>query len=63
MESFQAELVKRVLKLLSHHSNTAALVVIGVQSMKSWILERKLGFLQQILSADQKCWSSRVVES
>lgn len=50
MESFQAEFVKRVWKWLRHHSNTAALVVIGVQSMKSW-------------SADQKSLSGTVVVS
>ena len=62
-EFFQAEFVKRVLRWLRHHSNTAPLVAIGAQSMKSWILERKLGFQQQVLSADQKILSGRVVES
>ncbi len=63
VESYQTELVKRVVKWPRHHSDTAALVVIGVQSMKSRILGRKLGFLQQVLSAEQKSLSVRVVES
>ena len=41
VESFQAELVKRSLKWPKHHSNTAATLVIGMQSVKR-ILERKL---------------------
>lgn len=42
VETFQAELVKRSLKWLKHQSNTAAMLVIGMQSVKSRILERKL---------------------
>ena len=42
VETFQAELVKRRLKWSKHHSNTAATLVIGMQSVKSRILERKL---------------------
>ena len=61
VESFQAELAKRVLKWLKHHSNTAALVVVGMQTVRSMILERKLGFLQKILNADSKCVSGRLV--
>ena len=61
VESFQAELAKRVLKWLKHHSNTEALVVVGMQTVRSTILERKLGFLQKILNADSKCVSGRLV--
>ena len=43
VESFQAELAKGVLKWPSHHSNTAAMVVVGMQTVRSTILERKLG--------------------
>ena len=32
VESFQAELAKRVLKWPKHHSNTAAIVVVGMQT-------------------------------
>ena len=48
VESFQAELAKRVLKWPKHHSNTAAMVVVGIQTVRSTFLERKLGFLQRV---------------
>ena len=51
VESFRAELAKRVLKWPKHHSNTAALIVVGMQTVRSTILERKLGFLQKVLNA------------
>ena len=63
VESFQAELAKRVLKWQKHHSNTVALVVVGMQTVKSMILERKLGFLQKVLNAGSKCVSGRLVEA
>ena len=63
LESFQAELAKRVLKWPKHHSNTAALVAVGMQSVKSRILERKLGFLHKVLGASSGCVSGRVVDS
>ena len=49
VESFLAELAKRVLKWPKHHSNTAAMVVVGMQTVRSTILERKLGFLQRVV--------------
>ena len=62
VESFQAELAKRVLKWPKHHSNTAAMVVVGMQTVRSTIiLERKLGFLQKVLNAGSKCVSGRLV--
>ena len=61
VESFLAELAKRVLKWLKHHSNTAAMVVVGMQTVKSTILERKLGFLQKVLNVGSKCVSGRLV--
>jgi len=63
VESFQAELAKRVLKWPKHHSNTAALMATGLQSMRSRILERKLGFLQGVLDGSSRCVSGRVVEA
>ena len=60
VESFQAELAKRVPK---HRSNTAALVVVGMQTVRSTILERKLGFLQKVLNACSKRVSGRLVEA
>ena len=49
VESFLAKLVKRALKWPKHLSNTAVLVV------RSRILERKLGFLQHVLSLACVC--------
>ncbi len=46
LESFQAELVKRILKWPKHFSNTAAITVLDVPTMGSIVLERKLSFLQ-----------------
>ena len=64
VESFQAELAKRVLKWPKHHSNTAAMVVVGMQTVRSIIiLERKLGFLQKVLNAGSKCVNGRLVEA
>ena len=45
LESFQGELAKRILKWPKHHSNTAACVTVGLQSVRSRVLERKLRFL------------------
>ena len=44
LESFQGELAKRMLKWPKYHPNTAACVTVGVQSVKSRVLERKLSF-------------------
>ena len=59
----RGELAKRVLKWPKHHSNTAALMATGLQSMRSRILERKLGFLQGVLDDSSRCVSGRVVEA
>jgi hypothetical protein len=40
LESFQGELAKRVLHWPKHHSNTAATLAVGLQSLKSRILGR-----------------------
>ena len=61
VESFQTELAKRVLKRPKHHSNTA-LVVVRMQTVRSMILERKLGVLQKVLNAGSKCVSGKLVE-
>ena len=49
--------------MLNGQSITAiqqALVVVGRQSVRSKILERKLGFLQRVLSAGSRCVSGRL---
>ena len=40
LEAFQPELIKRVLKWPEHHSNTAAVAVLDVPTMKLRVLER-----------------------
>ena len=49
LEAFQAELVKIVLKWPKHHSNTAAIAVLDVPTMKCRVLMRKLGFLRRMM--------------
>ena len=56
-------MAKRVLKWPKHHSNTATLVVVGMPTVRSMILERKLGFLQKVLNAGSECVSGRLVEA
>ena len=63
LESFQGEIAKRILKWPRHHSNTAAVVVVGLQSVESRILERKLGFLHRVQENGSSCVSGRAVEA
>ena len=50
LESFQAELGKRILKLPKHTSNTIPLLAVNWPSMCSRILCSKLAFLQSVLT-------------
>ena len=50
LESFLGWMTKRALKWPQHFSTTAALVALGMESMKSRILIRKLTFLLRLLS-------------
>ena len=52
LESFLGWMIKKALKWPQHLSNTAALVALGVESIKSRILIRKLGFLLRLMSSD-----------
>ena len=63
LEKFQGELAKRVLRWPRHHSNTAAVVAVGLESVKSRVLGLKLGFLQRVLDGGAELVSGRVVES
>ena len=63
LEAFQAELVKRILKWPRHFSNTAALTALEVPTMKCRILERKLGFLRQVIGREGRGLSVQVRES
>ena len=49
LESFQAELGKRILKLPKHTSNTIPLLVLNWPSMCTRILCSKLAFLQSVI--------------
>ena len=46
-----------------HHSNTAAVLVLGFQSVHSRILARRLGFLQHVADGGTDSVSGRVLES
>ena len=37
-------------------------IVVGMQTVRRTILERKLGFLQKVLNAGSECVSGRLVE-
>ena len=63
LEKFQGELAKRVLRWPRHHSNTAAVVALGLESVKSRVLGLKLGFLQRVLDGGAELVSGRAVES
>ena len=60
LERFQGELAKRVLRWPRHHSNTAAVDALGLESVTTRVLGLKLGFLQRVLDGGV---SGRVVES
>ena len=50
LESFLCWMAKRALKWPQHLSTTAALVSLGMETVKSRILIRKLGYLLYLLS-------------
>ena len=50
LESFLGWMTKKALKWQQHLSTTAALVALGMESMKSRILIHKLAFLLRLLS-------------
>ena len=54
LESFQRELTKRVLWWPGHHSNTAACIAVGFQSMKSKV--------QHVLEGRSESINERVLE-
>ena len=47
LEAFLGELAKRALRWPKHHSNTAAVTALDVESVRSRLLVRKLGFLKR----------------
>ena len=52
LDSFLGEMAKRALKWPKHFSNTAALMALGMETARSKILIRKLGFLRRQLLED-----------
>ena len=58
LERFQGELAKRVLRWPRHHSNTAAVVALGLESVKS----RVLGLHEAGVSAEGFGWGCRACE-
>ncbi len=62
LEAFQAKLVKRALKCPKYLSNTAAVTVLDVPSMRCRILERKLAFLHRVMSGRSSQLSCLVKE-
>ena len=49
LDSFLGEMAKRALKWPRHFSNTAALVTMGMESIRVDLLIRKLSFLKRLL--------------
>ena len=49
---FLGELAKRALRWPRHHSNTAALVALQLESAQSRLLVKKLGFLKKLLMSN-----------
>ena len=52
LASFLGWAAKRALKWPAHFSNTAALVCLGMESMKAKIFTRKLAFLKHLLDEE-----------
>ena len=63
LNSFLAEMGKRILKLTKWVSNSAVNVVMGWHTMKVRLLVRKLGFLLQLVSADGGMLGSETLRS
>ena len=52
LESFQAEIGKRILGISKYHTNTSTFIGLHWPTVKSRILLRKLGFLAKLLSSE-----------
>ena len=59
LESFQADIGKRILGISKYHSNTGTLIGLHWPSVKARILTHKLTFLAKLLERDD-CLSFRV---
>ena len=49
LEAFLGELAKRALRWPKHHSNTAAVTTLEMESVRARLLVRKLGFLKKMV--------------
>ena len=49
LEACLGELAKRALRWPKHHSNTAAVTALEMESVRSQLLVRKLGFLKRMV--------------
>ena len=60
LESFQAEIGKRILEISKYHSNTGTLMGLHWPSVKARILIRKLTFLAKLLERESQltCFSN-----
>ena len=63
LEAFQGELVKRVLRLPKHHSNTAAITALEIPTMRNRLLVTKLGFLRRVMESSSGSLSGWVLEA
>ena len=62
LESFQAEIGKRILGISKYHSNISTRIGLHWPSMKARILLRKLNFLANLLSKED-CLSSNIFQT
>lgn len=60
LEEFRGELVKRVLKWPKNHSNTAAIAILDVPTIKCRVLVWKLGFWKRVMNKDADSLSGRM---
>ena len=63
LDRFIAELVKRAIKWPKYLSNTAACTVLDMDSARSYILKRKLGFLVRLMNRNARGTGVEVLRS
>ena len=63
LDSFLGEMAKKALKWPRHFSNTAALVTMGMESIRVDLLIRKLSFLKRLLDENAVGIGSIAVKS
>ena len=63
LETFQAEMGKRILNLSKHYANLCPLIFLNWPTMRYRILIQKLSFLHRLLNSDQSTISVKVFNS